>query len=176
MTHRSRAWRRAQRRMHGGHTQKPTPRACWQEKRWSLLYFRSAKLKRAQTLGRFWPFREWESLLHDAGPINVLFVCSKNQWRSPTGESVFRKTPGLSVRSAGTSRSAKRTVTVADIRWADIILVMEDKHRSRLRAQFRDEVRYKDVHVLDIPDDYRFMDPELIEIIRDKVEPLIWGA
>ena len=175
MPHRGRAWRRAQRRKHGGQTQKPTPRACWQEKRWALLYFRSAKLKRAQTLGRFWPLREWESLLRDAEPIHVLFVCSKNQWRSPTGEAVFRKTPGLAVRSAGTSRSAKRTITVADIRWADVILVMEDKHRARLRAQFRDEVRYKDVHVLDIPDEYSFMDPELVEIIREKAEPLIWS-
>ena len=174
MSQRDRAWRRAQRRKHGGFTHKPTPRACWQEKRWTLLYFRSAKLKRAQKVGRFWPFREWETLLHDAEPIRILFVCSKNQCRSPTGETVFRKTPGLSVRSAGTSRSAKRTISVADIRWADVILVMEDKHRARLRAQFRDEVRYKALHVLDIPDDYQYMDPALIQIIRDKAEPLIW--
>ncbi|NQY14301.1 MAG: protein tyrosine phosphatase [Henriciella sp.] len=106
--------------------------------------------------------------------MRILFVCSKNQCRSPTGETVFRKTPGLSVRSAGTSRSAKRTISVADIRWADVILVMEDKHRARLRAQFRDEVRYKALHVLDIPDDYQYMDPALIQIIRDKAEPLIW--
>jgi predicted protein tyrosine phosphatase len=174
MSQRDRAWRRAQRRKHGGYTQKPTRRACWQEKRWALLYFRSAKLKRAQKTGRFWPYREWESLLDDAEPIRVLFVCSKNQWRSPTGETVFRKTPGLSVRSAGTSRNAKRTISVADIRWADVILVMEDKHSTRLRAQFRDEVRYKALHVLDIPDDYQYMDPALVEIIRDKAEPLIW--
>ena len=175
MTHRTRAWRRAQRRKHGGYTQKSEPRACWQEKQWRLLYFRSAKLKRAQALGRFWPYKEWERELTEADPIKVLFVCSKNQWRSPTAEAVFRKDPGLSVRSAGTSRSAKRTISVADIRWADVILVMEDKHRARLRAQFRDEVRYKKLHTLDIPDLYRFMDPDLIEILRDKAEPLIWG-
>ena len=113
--------------------------------------------------------------MHDATPIKVLFVCSKNQWRSPTGDAVFRNDPGLSVRSAGTSRSAKKTISVADIRWADVILVMEDKHRARLRAQFRDEVRHKAMHTLDIPDLYRFMDPDLIEILRDKSEPLIWG-
>ena len=59
--------------------------------------------------------------------------------------------------------------------WADVILVMEDKHRARLRAQFRDEIRYKTLHTLDIPDLYRFMDPDLVEIIRAKAEPLIWG-
>lgn len=176
MTHRSRAWRRAQARKHGTRTHAAEPRACWQEKPWRLLYFRSAKLKRAQQLGRYWPHREWESLLHDADPIKVLFVCSKNQWRSPTGEAVFRDDPGVSVRSAGTASSARHTISVADIRWADVILVMEDKHRARLRAQFRDEVRYKAMHSLDIPDLYRFMDPELIDLIRDKASPLIWPA
>lgn len=174
-TDRSRAWRRAQRCKHGGRTQKPEFRACWQEKQWRLLYFRRAKVKRAQQLGRIWPHREWEVLLRDADPINVLFVCSKNKWRSPTGEAVFRSDNGLSVRSAGTSRSAKHTISVADIRWADVIFVMEDKHASRLRAQFRDEVRYKTMHTLDIPDLYRFMDPDLVEILRAKAEPLIWA-
>lgn len=174
MTHRSRAWRRAQRRKHGGHTQKPERRACWQEKSWRLLYFRAAKLKRAQQQGRVWPFREWERLLTDAEPIKVLFVCSKNKWRSPTAEAVFRKDSGLLVRSAGTSRSAKHTISVADIRWADTIIFMEDKHRARVRAQFRDEVRYKSLHVLDIPDLYRFMDPDLMVLLCEKAEPLIW--
>ena len=87
---------------------------------------------------------------------------------------MFRNEPGIAVRSAGTSRGARHTISVADLRWADIIFVMEDKHRTRLRAQFRDEVRYKRIYTLDIPDLYRFMDPELIEILRAKVEPLIW--
>ncbi len=174
MTHRSRAWRRAQRRKHGGHTFKSPPRACWQEKKWRLLYFRSAKAKRAQQLGRIWPHRNWETLLRDAEPIRVLFVCSKNKWRSPTAEAVFGKQEGIEARSAGTSRSARRTISVADIRWADIILVMEDKHRARLRAQFRDEVRYKKLYSLDIPDLYRYMDPDLIEVLEAKATPLIW--
>ena len=176
MTERTRDWRRAQRRKHGGRTRPAEPKACWQEKPWRFLYLRSAKLRRAQKLGRFWPRREWETLMQDSEPINLLFVCSKNQWRSPTGEAVFRKQAGLSVRSAGTSRSARRTITVQDIRWADMILVMEDKHRARLRAQFRDEVRYKAVHVLDIPDLYRFMDPDLVDILQAKVTPLISTA
>ncbi|MCR9194349.1 MAG: phosphotyrosine protein phosphatase [Hyphomonas sp.] len=109
----------------------------------------------------------------DAQPMNVLFVCSRNKWRSPTAEQVFQKDPCLRVRSAGTSRTARRPITVADIRWADLVLVMEDKHKARLRAQFRDEVRYKTVHSLDIPDLYRYMDPDLIDLLKDKVTPLI---
>lgn len=107
--------------------------------------------------------------------MNVLFVCSRNQWRSPTAEKVWRKAAGVSARSAGTSRNARRRLTVADLRWADMILVMEEKHRSRIRSDFRDEVNFKTLYVLDIPDDYRFMDPELVEIIRAKTEPLIFG-
>lgn len=99
-----------------------------------------------------------------------------NQWRSPTAEKVFRKEQGIAVRSAGTVRGARRTVSVADIRWSDVILVMEDKHKSRLQAQFRDEVRYKTLHVLDIPDEYKFMDPELVDILRQTATPLIRSA
>ncbi|MEM1088465.1 MAG: protein tyrosine phosphatase [Pseudomonadota bacterium] len=105
--------------------------------------------------------------------MHVLFICSMNRWRSPTAEAVFRREKGINVRSAGTSSRAKRTVSVKDLRWADIILVMEQKHKTRLQAQFRDEVRYKDLHVLDIPDDYRYMDQDLIDLLRSKVNPLL---
>ncbi len=106
-------------------------------------------------------------------PLNVLFVCSRNQWRSPTGERVWRHEPGVFVRSAGTSLRAKRTLGMADIRWADLIFVMEDKHKSRLLAEFRQAATHKRIHVLDIPDDYQFMDPELVDLLRDKCAPLI---
>ena len=50
---------------------------------------------------------------------------------------------------------------------------MEQKHKSRIMADFRDEVRYKSLHVLDIPDDYRYMEPELVELLREKSAPFI---
>ena len=106
-------------------------------------------------------------------PLRVLFICSRNQWRSPTAEQVWKKHPGLMVRSAGVSKAARRRLTVADLRWADLILVMEEQHKARIRAEYRDEVRYKRMHVLDIPDDYTFMQPELVEVLKLKVEPLI---
>lgn len=104
---------------------------------------------------------------------NVLFICSMNKWRSPTAERVFRRHPGVQVRSAGTSRNAKRHVRVEDIWWADLVIVIESKHHSRLRADFRDEMVNKTVHVLEIPDDYQYMDPELIDILTEAVTPLI---
>lgn len=101
--------------------------------------------------------------------MNILFICSRNQWRSPTAETVWRKHPGISVRSAGTSPNARRTVGPADIRWADVIIVMEQKHKSRLVADFTRLLEHKPIHVLEIPDEYKYMDPELVDILKESV-------
>lgn len=104
---------------------------------------------------------------------NVLFVCSRNQWRSPTAEQVWRRHPQLNVRSGGTSPSARHTVSEADIGWADVVIVMEQKHKSRLVADFGVLLAGKPVHVLDIPDDYKYMDPELVELLEQSVGSLL---
>jgi predicted protein tyrosine phosphatase len=106
-------------------------------------------------------------------PLNVLFICSRNQWRSPTGEQVWRRHPRVNARSAGTSAGARRMVSAADLAWADVVLVMEDKHKSRLLAEFRALMLHKPMHVLDIPDDYKYMDPELVELLGDPVADLL---
>ena len=100
---------------------------------------------------------------------NALFICSKNQWRSPTGEQVWKNHPEVSVRSAGISPKARRIVSAKDVQWADIIFVMEQKHKNRLKAQFTRLLTYKDIHVLDIPDEYQYMDEELIEIMKQSI-------
>lgn len=105
--------------------------------------------------------------------VKVLFICSRNQWRSPTAEAVWRKLDRVSVRSAGTSSKAKRTVTVGDIGWADVIFVMEGKHRQQLRAKFKTLIQDKIVEVLDIADDYQYMDPELVEIFEAEAEAFV---
>lgn len=105
--------------------------------------------------------------------MNLLFICSRNQWRSPTAEHVWRRRPGIAVRSAGTSASARRVVSAQDIAWADIVFAMEQKHKSRLSAEFGRLLEHKRVVVLDIPDDYKAMDPELIELLREAVAPIL---
>ena len=107
------------------------------------------------------------------GKRHVLFICSRNQWRSPTAEQVYRKHPLLSVRFAGTSPNARRTVSDDDIGWADVILVMEEKHKSRLKAQFNRLLAGRAIHVLDIPDDYKYMDPELVEQLEQCVPSVL---
>ena len=109
----------------------------------------------------------------DAERLNVLFVCSRNQWRSSTGEQVWRRHPRVNARSAGTSAGARRVVSAADLAWADVVLVMEEKHKSRLLAEYRGLLLHKPLHVLDIPDDYKYMDPELVELLGDPVADLL---
>ena len=105
--------------------------------------------------------------------MNLLFVCSRNQWRSPTAEQVWARTPKVNVRSAGTSPRARRTINMQDVRWADLILVMEHKHSQQVRAEFGNWVRKEAIVVLDIPDDYRFMDPELVSLLSDQVATIL---
>mgnify|MGYP000515554873 CR=1 FL=1 len=100
---------------------------------------------------------------------NLLFICSRNQWRSPTAEKVFIQ-KGFSARSAGTSPNAKRTVSVNDIKWSSHIFVMEKKHKQRLIAKFTRLLEYKKIVVLDIPDEYQYMDQELVNILNDSIE------
>jgi predicted protein tyrosine phosphatase len=79
----------------------------------------------------------------------------------------------LMVRSAGTSPNARRTVSDEDIGWADVILVMEEKHKSRLKAAFGRLLEGTAIHVLDIPDDYKYMDPELCEQLEQCVGSIL---
>lgn len=103
---------------------------------------------------------------------NLLFICSRNQWRSPTAESIFKK-KGYSARSAGTSPNAKRTISHTDLIWADLIFVMEYKHRDRVKSMFNRLVEHKPIHVLDVPDNYKYMDKELISILEFSVDPYL---
>ena len=155
------------------------PMELKREKNWKHLYLRSVKLARARQLGMDYP-RTTEAgevqkmaVSDDSARLNVLFICSRNQWRSPTAEKIWRNHPALCVRSAGTSPNARHHVSEQDIRWAETIFVMEEKHKSRLLAEYGRVVENKPIHVLDIPDDYQYMDPGLVEELRNAVGAIL---
>jgi predicted protein tyrosine phosphatase len=102
--------------------------------------------------------------------MNILFVCSRNQWRSPTAEAIYKNSSTHSVRSAGTSDSARVRLSQTIVDWAELIFVMEHKHKKRILSQF--EVS-SDIIVLDIPDEYGYMDEELVEMIKTSVASYI---
>jgi predicted protein tyrosine phosphatase len=98
----------------------------------------------------------------------VLFICSQNKLRSPTAEQVFAIWPGIETSSAGLN-SADNPVTPELLAWADLVFVMEPAHRTRLASKFKPHLRDKRVVCLDIPDEYEFMDPELIALLKARV-------
>lgn len=97
--------------------------------------------------------------------MKLLFICSKNKWRSLTAEKIFQGQ--YDVRSAGTEDGARIKVTAGHLGWADVIFVMEKKHLRRIKDKFN--LDGKKVICLNIPDNYKFMDEELIKILIDKV-------
>ena len=93
----------------------------------------------------------------------------QNRFRSLTAEKIFEGIPGLHVRSAGTQPSARVVVTEGHVGWADVIFVMERSHLNRLRLKVGDALNAKRVITLHIPDDYQFMQQELIDELQTKV-------
>jgi protein-tyrosine phosphatase len=102
--------------------------------------------------------------------VNFLFVCSRNQWRSPTAEAIYKNRSGINAKSAGTEPSARIRLNSKNIEWADIIFVMEKKHKQRILENFTSVSAGKKIIILDIPDEFKFMDKELIEEIQSKVD------
>ena len=100
---------------------------------------------------------------------NVLFICSQNKLRSPTAEQVFADWPGIEVSSAGTNNDAENPLSAEQIEWADIVFVMERAHRTKVQNRYRSALKGKRLICLHIPDDYDFMDPLLIQLLKAKV-------
>jgi predicted protein tyrosine phosphatase len=104
---------------------------------------------------------------------NLLFVCSRNKRRSLTAEMVFKDSDEFNTKSCGTSPQSRVKINEKLIYWADVILVMEKRHKEIITQQFREASKNKQINVLFIPDEYELMDEDLIEILRDKVSEIV---
>jgi predicted protein tyrosine phosphatase len=100
----------------------------------------------------------------------VLFICAKNRLRSPTAEHVFATYPDLETDSAGVNHDAEVPVSAEQLRWADVIVVMESRHQAKLRNGFGQALKGKRVVCLDIPDDYDYMAPELVTLLQKRAD------
>ena len=103
----------------------------------------------------------------------LLFVCSENRLRSPTAESVFSEYNGVEAIGAGTNSDAETPVSGDLIEWADIVLVMEKSHRNKVSKKYKELLKNKRLVVLDIPDNYECMQPELIRLLKTKVSRVV---
>lgn len=105
--------------------------------------------------------------------MNILFVCSRNKWRSRTAETIFQSDQRHHFKSAGTENDAGIKVTEKLINWSDIIFVMEKRHKERLKEKFGQLLDAKEIVTLDIKDEYQYMDPELIETLKLSIAPYL---
>ncbi|MGV3556135.1 MAG: low molecular weight protein tyrosine phosphatase family protein [Croceibacterium sp.] len=99
-----------------------------------------------------------------------LFVCSQNKLRSPTAEQIFADWPGIEVSSAGTNRDAENPLTDELVEWADAIFVKERAHLSKVRSKFRKSLGSRRIVCLDIPDEYEFMNPDLVRLLQSRMQ------
>lgn len=106
---------------------------------------------------------------------NLLFLCARNRLRSPTAERVFADRPGVETASAGLAPDAEEPVTPDHLDQADLIFVMERAHRAKLQRRFGPHLKGKRVICLDIPDDYDFMQPELVALLEKKVARFLFS-
>ena len=107
--------------------------------------------------------------MSEPAPRRVLFVCRQNRKRSATAERLFCKRADLDVRSAGTSPDALVRVNGNMLDWAEVIFVMDDDQRQWLARTFKDHPSLTRVVCLDIPDIFTFVQPELIQLLEERV-------
>jgi predicted protein tyrosine phosphatase len=103
--------------------------------------------------------------------LNIIFVCGRNQWRSPTAGFIYKDDSRFSVKSAGISSKSPHKISAKDIEWADLIMVFEDEYSDRILEVFAD-YDIPTIINLDIADEYKYkyMDSELVDLIKDGVE------
>ena len=105
--------------------------------------------------------------------MNLLFVCSENRLRSPTGEAIFSNYDGVSAIGAGTNSDAETPVSGDLIEWADVIFAMEKSHKAKISNRFASLLKDKKLVCQGIPDNYKYMQPELVKILERKVKGIV---
>jgi|SRR3989338_58489 len=98
--------------------------------------------------------------------MKLLFICNQNKHRSKTAELLFKK--DYETKSAGLYN--EKPVTESQLKWADILLVMEEEQRAEIAKRFPKLYLQKRILSLNIPDIYSFNQPELIELLNEKMQ------
>lgn len=101
--------------------------------------------------------------------LHVLFICGKARKRSPTAADIVATWGFADTDCAGVSHDAETVVSLNEIEWADRIIVMELKQKKKLNSLFKKALNDKVIRCLSIPDNYEYMQPELVEILTTKL-------
>lgn len=98
--------------------------------------------------------------------MKILFICNQNINRSRTAEAIFKKE--YETKSAGLYN--EHPVTEEHLAWADVIIVMEEEQHIELQKRFPKLT--KPIYCLNIPDNYFYMEPDLITLLKTKMQEL----
>jgi len=99
--------------------------------------------------------------------VKVLFICNVNANRSPTAEELF--SPRYITKSAGLDKQALNPLGAELLVWADLVVVMEEWMRKEIGKRFPRQYLKKKIISLDIPDIYRYNQPELQVLLKKKM-------
>ena len=97
--------------------------------------------------------------------MNILFICNQGRNRSKTAAEVFSE----GFRTASASLYSDTPVTETQLAEADVIIVMEEKHRTEIAERFPRVYLQKRILVLGIPDIYRHGQPELLGLLKGRM-------
>src|SRR5690606_28086736 len=99
---------------------------------------------------------------------NILAVTRKNKKRSRTEQQIIKNYKSIGIRTAGISTKSERKISENDLKWADLVFVMESEQRAKIWELYS-HIELPKIEVLNIPDDYEFMSDELVELLTDRI-------
>ena len=101
--------------------------------------------------------------------MKILFICNQNLNRSKTAENIFKGK--FKTKSAGLYN--EKPVTAKQLSWADTVIVMDEEQRREVAKRFPKQYMQKRILSLDIPDVFHYNQPELVNILKSKVNDSI---
>lgn len=116
-------------------------------------------------IGSFWMQKR---TCLDMQRLSLLFICQFNVVRSRTAEILW-DSYGWSTKSAGIDEDSRVRITPELINWADVIFVMEDYQAEYMRENFAAQIGNRNIVVLDVHENFSFMQKELKELLTEKV-------
>lgn len=100
-------------------------------------------------------------------------MCGRNKRRSRTAEYIFKNDNRFNIRSAGLSPRSERKISETDLRWANLIFVMEIDQKVRIADTYR-HMKLPPVEVLNIEDEYEYLDEELKTMLTERINDILW--
>jgi predicted protein tyrosine phosphatase len=101
--------------------------------------------------------------------VNILFICNQGKNRSKTAAQLFAGR----FETAFAGLHSNTPVTESQLAQADVIIVMEERHRQEIARLFPGIYLQKQIAVFGIPDIYRDRQPDLVRLLKLRMNELL---